>query len=145
MKKTKRVLLVIVILLIAISSFIIGGFVGFSKGTFYGLCASAPSDATMILATIDRIKNNCEQSAIDLLESDLNSKIIEHRLLIKEGPSLFNLHSYIGMDLGLNESSLSLMKKVAQYRMENPLKEKDSEVTATIDEAVNFYLSNNAE
>lgn len=145
MKKTKKVLLVIVIMLIAISTFIIGGFVGFSKGTFYGLCASAPSDATMILAAIGRIKDNREQSAIDILESDLNSKIIEHRLLIKEGSSLFNLHSYIGMELGFNETSLSLMKKVAQYRLENPLKEKDSGVAATVDEAINFYLLNNAE
>jgi hypothetical protein len=93
MNKRKRFLFVIVILLIATCSFIIGGFVGFSKGTFYGLCASAPSDATMILSAIDRIKNDHKQSAIDLLESDLNSKIIEHRLLIEEGPSLFNLHS----------------------------------------------------
>ncbi len=145
MKKTKRVLLVMVILLITIVSFIVGGFVGFSKGTFYGLCASAPSDATMILTTIDRIKNNHVQAAIDLLESDLNSKMIEHRLLIKEGQSLFNLHSYVGMELGFNETSLSLMKKVAQYRMENPLQEKDSEVAATVDEAIKFYLSNNAE
>ena len=133
---------VILILLISIVSFIFGGFVGFSKGTFYGMCASSPSDTAIIISTIDRIKNNQAQSAIDFLESDLNSKIIKHRLLIKEGTSFFNFYSYIGLELGSNETSLSLMKKAAQHRKDNPLQEKDSEVSATVDEAVNFYLSN---
>lgn len=145
MKNTKKLILVLVILLMFVSSFIFGGFIGFSKGTFYGMGASVPSDATMVMATIKRIKSNSDESAIDLLESDLNSKIMEHRLLVREGSSFFNIHSYIGMELGLNETSMSLMKKVAQYRKENPMKEKDSEVSAFIDEAVNFYLSNNVD
>lgn len=128
--------------MISLASYFIGGFVGFNKGAFYGMCASAPSDTASILATISRIKNNRDQSAIDLLESKLDSKIMEHWILIKEGSSFFNLHSYSGMELGFNMSSFSLMKKAAQYRLENPYKEKDPGVADMIDEAIKFYLSN---
>lgn len=141
MNKLKKTIMILSVVLIVAISYFVGCFVGFTKGNANAWGAAAPADAASILHVIHRIKNDQRQSALKLLEYKLNAKILEHWILLKIGPSIFDIHSYTGTRLGFEKDSFSLMKKAAQYRINNPTIDKGNKEPDVLDEAVKFYSS----
>ena len=126
--------------LVGIFSFYIGGVWGFSTGFANSIGATAPSDANLIAQILRRLDDNKNEAATFLLETHLDTKILEHYIVIGKGTqSIFNVlepaRSYYDKD----SASFKLMKDVSKYRSNKGSQNKNDEIRRMIEEAVQYY------
>lgn len=134
----------LILMVVACGTFFIGGVTGFQKGYFYASAFDVPSEAFTIVEVIRRIKERNTEGALRLLESQLDSNIIEHWMVFNAGRSIFDIHSYADTRATYRKTSMGLMSEVAQYRKNNPTTH-DKDVQEFIEEAIRYYSSADTE
>ncbi|MCD4780817.1 MAG: hypothetical protein K8S27_09770 [Candidatus Omnitrophica bacterium] len=140
-KKIKFILTVTLLVVVAIVSFYIGKGTGFSRGYLVAWGSDAPADAANILSAINQLRNIRAEAAIDLLESEIDTKIVKHWKLMESRPEISQRENQSGYYYGFSDVSVSLMRTVAQYRSDYPYPNPDKGMSKSVDSAVKYYVS----
>ena len=74
-----------------------------------------------------------------MLETRLDSHILEHWIGIEIGQSIFN-YRYRDLRNAFDEEAMELMNRVAKYRKIYPPRTDSNSVRTTLNEAINHYI-----
>ena len=109
----KIVIRVVVVICLMAGAFYVGSVVGFMTGSSYETSMAAASDGVITVGILRAIREGRTDSAIKLLETILDTKVLEHSFLEKERYSPFDLFR-------MNQHSEKFMVVIAKYRKEYP-------------------------
>ncbi len=115
--------------------FCFGLFQGFGRGYTYRDIHASPSGAFEKVILLERLRSGKLDSAINLLESQLDSDIISHRMGLEHGPAFLHVMSYGDF----SDAAKNLMIKVAKYRTDHPTQAEDPQIKAAINYVVRHY------
>lgn len=104
---------VVVIVCLMVGAFYAGGVIGFMTGVSYEEAISAGLDGVITVSILRAIREGRTDSAIKLLETSLDIKVIENSLLEED--------RYLAFDLfRMNRNAGKFMVVIAKYRKEYP-------------------------
>ncbi len=129
----------LVVVLVSVSFFYLGGFYCFSKGYTYAKVFNAPADASISVALLKRLRNQRIEASINLLESQLDNQILTHWYGSNSCKSSFN-SCFRGKLDAFDSEAMELMKIVAQYRKVYKTNNDDLDMQDSINDAVNYYI-----
>lgn len=132
MKKMAFVLLGLVA--IGVVSYVTGA-LGYLMGGPQYTARFAPTDALYTVAVLKKLREGKTDQAIDLLEVQLDSRIVDHSTFNPNIAKWLDVISPIG-----NTNSDRLMTEVAKYREEYPTRAVDPEVREHINNHLKAYL-----
>jgi hypothetical protein len=115
----KKIFITILIILVLIISSYIGGIIGFNKG-FNTSQYFEGADALYTVAILESIRENRQNSAIQLLETKLDSQIFKIGFFEDKKDSILNSLSFTKTDSKADESIRNSMKKIVAYRKKYP-------------------------
>lgn len=115
--------------------FYVGLSQGFGRGYTYRDIHASPSEAVSKVVLLERLRTGKIDSAISLLESQLDSEIISHRMGLDRGPAFPHVISYGDT----SETAKKLMIKVAKYRVDHPTQTENPQIKTEIDYVVRHY------
>ena len=134
MSLSNKVLWSLLFLLLVISAFFVGAFIGYSNGYEYRSFYASTTDAYVTLRTIEALSSRKSSVAKDDLEQQLDTQIVEHWVGLVNKP--LNYFSPARQD---DEVVRNLMSKVAAYRKRYPSKTADPEIKKAIEAVVTLY------
>jgi hypothetical protein len=133
MKKSRKILIGILCLLIFCGTFMIGAFIGWGYGYAYRAYQVSIGDSYLTMRKLEMLKSDDISGVEKQLESDLDVELIEH------WSGLVNKPLYISL-LPQNESATNkLMAKVVAYRKANPTTMSDPKVKEAIATVIKRY------
>ncbi len=115
--------------------FYVGLSQGFGRGYTYRDIHASPTGAIEKVVLLERLRSGKVDSAINLLESQLDSEIISHRMGLDRGPAFPHIKSYGDFP----EAAKNLMIKVAKYRTDHPTPTENPQIKAEINYVVRHY------
>src|SRR5215813_6692747 len=128
-QSTKTIVTALAILAGVVASAFVGGSIGFSQGYGYALGDTAGRAATLASA-LRSIRGGNTGEGVALLESDLDSLIIDHWATNRADPPLLSwLVRAFSNDPSVERK---LFASVARYRVEHPTTAADPEVREAI-------------
>jgi len=133
MTKSKKIFVSIACLALLGFSFLTGSFIGFSNGYAFSVYHASVMDSYYIMRALELLKSSDIKGAENKLESQLDTKLVEHWTGLANKPLRF---SFEPID---NDAISQIMSKVATYRRNNPQKSDDAEVEEAIQTVVNRY------
>ncbi len=125
----KIVIGVVVVICLMVGAFYVGGVVGFMTGSSHKTGITAAVDGVTTVVILRDIREGRTDSAVKLLETILDTKIIAHELLVEEGYSPFDI-------LRMNHDTGKFMVFIAKHRKEYP---RESPHGSVIEELLSEY------
>ena len=117
-------------------------FVGASVGTVCGSSMAVQRqglDATYTMAILRSLHDGKTESAVDLLETKLNTEIFLCTQIEKLGPSIFDVSAWINGREKSMEHVSNTLSMAADYRSAHPYPYKHSEIETMVEDALSKY------
>jgi len=126
--RTKKGLIVLGAVVLALASAFAGGTYGFLQGYVYGL-GDTGAKAFTLTTTLRTLREGDVAKGISRLEGDLDTLIIEHRAIGRSDPPLLSWFVRANRDDAIDDK---LFARVARYRIEYPSSAPAPEVSDAI-------------
>ena len=110
MKKWLKITIgVVIVVILMIISFYVGGTLGFVTGFSYHNALEAGVNGVLTVSVLESLRAGRVEDAVDLLETQLDTYIIEHSYLGENRRAPFDIFF-------INQHDANFMSRVAKYR-----------------------------